>query len=175
MTNDTLHTIRTRRSVRQFSDAIVTDEQLEAILEAGTYAPSSRGQQRCFIVAVRQVALRERLSQINARYASNPSADPFFGAPVHIYVFAPTDYALGLQDGSAIMQNLLLATHSVGLGGCWINRCIETFSTPEGQAIMQEMGLPEGLQGVAAVALGVPAMPLAKAKPRKEDYVRIII
>lgn len=40
---------------------------------------------------------------------------------------------------------------------------------------MQEMGLPEGLQGVAAVALGVPAMPLAKAKPRKEDYVRIII
>lgn len=172
--NETLRTIRTRRSVRQYLPDQVDDALLAAILEAGTYAPSSRGQQRCFIVAVQRADWRECLSAINARYASNPTADPFFAAPTHIYVFAPTDYALGLQDGSVIMQNMLLAAHSVGLGACWINRCIETFETPEGQEIMRAMGLPEGLQGIAAVALGHPATPPTKAKMRKEDYVRII-
>ncbi|MDO4715409.1 MAG: nitroreductase [Bacteroidales bacterium] len=173
--NEILQAILTRRSVRRFLPEQISDEALAAILEAGTYAPSSRGQQRCFIVAVQREALRQRLAAINARYASNPTADPFFGAPTHIYVFAPADYPFGLQDGSAIMQNLLLATHSLGLGGCWINRCVETFATAEGKAIMSSMGLPEGLQGVAAVALGFPAIPASKAKPRKADYTRVIV
>lgn len=39
---------------------------------------------------------------------------------------------------------------------------------------MKEMGLPEGLGGIGAIALGYPATTPAEPKPRKEGYARII-
>lgn len=41
--NDTLDIIRTRRSVRQYKAKPVEADKLEAVLQAGTYAPTSRG------------------------------------------------------------------------------------------------------------------------------------
>ena len=43
MENEVLNVIRTRRSCRKYKPEQITDEELQAVLEAGTYAPSSRG------------------------------------------------------------------------------------------------------------------------------------
>ena len=48
------------------------------------------------------------------------------------------------------------------------------FATDEGRALMAQLGLPEGLMGVGALALGYPAKPLPPARPRKENYFRIV-
>lgn len=69
---------------------------------------------------------------------------------------------------------MMLAAHALGLGSCWINREIEMFATEEGKQIMQEMGLPAGLGGVGAIALGYPAATPSAPKPRKEGYARVI-
>lgn len=80
----------------------------------------------------------------------------------------------GLQDGSCVLQNMMLAAHALGLGSCWINREIQMFSMPEGKQLMQKMGLPEGLAGVGAISLGYEAAEPAAPKPRKADYIKII-
>lgn len=69
---------------------------------------------------------------------------------------------------------MMLAAHAIGLASCWINREIEMFATEEGKQLMKEMGLPEGLGGIGAIALGYPATTPAEPKPRKEGYARII-
>ena len=79
-----------------------------------------------------------------------------------------------MQDGSLVLGNMMLAAHSIGLGSCWINREREVFSTDEGKEIMKRLGLPEGLVGIGALSLGYPSAPPRPAKPRKENYYRIV-
>ena len=52
MRNDMLDVIKTRRSIRKYRPEQIRDEELDAVLEAGTYAPSGKGQQVATIVAV---------------------------------------------------------------------------------------------------------------------------
>ena len=55
MVNNFLELIRTRRSCRHYKPEQITDEELHAVLEAGTYAPTSRGLQSPYIVAVQNL------------------------------------------------------------------------------------------------------------------------
>lgn len=64
---------------------------------------------------------------------------------------------------------MMLAAHAVGVATCWINREIEMFATEEGKTIMKEMGLPDGLGGIGALAVGYADAEPAEPKPRKED------
>uniref|UniRef100_UPI0039F5B757 nitroreductase family protein n=1 Tax=Zhenpiania hominis TaxID=2763644 RepID=UPI0039F5B757 len=54
MNNPILENIRTRRSVRKYKEAQITEDELNTVLEAGTYAPSGRGLQSPILVAVQE-------------------------------------------------------------------------------------------------------------------------
>ncbi|HJH59532.1 MAG TPA: nitroreductase [Bacteroidetes bacterium] len=173
MEKDFLHLIETRRSCRSYRPEQIADEQLEAILQAGTYAPSAMGAQSPYIVAVQNPGQIAQLSAMNAR-VMNTSADPYYGAPTLVLVFAPREAKNAVQDASCVLENMMLAAHALGVGSCWINREREMFATEEGVALMKQWGLPEGLCGVGALSLGYPAAEPSPRKPRKEDYVRVI-
>lgn len=38
-----------------------------------------------------------------------------------------------IYDGSLVMENMMIAAHSLGLGTCWIHRAKEAFETKEGK------------------------------------------
>ena len=168
-----LEIIRTRRSCRSYKSQQITDEQLNAVLEAGTFAPTSRGLQSPFIVAVQQPALLAKLTQMNAEIMG-VSSNPYYDAPTYVLVFVPVDAPNGVQDGSLVLENMMLAAHALGLGSCWIHREREMFATEEGKDLMKQWGLPEGLVGIGALALGYPNGEPVPAKPRKEGYTRVI-
>lgn len=166
-------TLKSRRSCRHYQPQQITDEELNAVLEAGTWAPTAHGAQDPVIVAVQNAELRQELVALNARVRGG-SADPYYGAPTLVLVFVSANNENGLQDGSCVLQNMMLAAHALGLGSCWINREIQMFNMPEGKELMQKMGLPEGLAGVGAISLGYEATEPAAPKPRKADYFKII-
>ena len=168
-----LEIIRTRRSYRSYQLEQITDEQLNAVLEAGTYAPTSRGLQSPFIVAIQNEELIARLAKMNAEIMG-VTTNPYYDAPTYVLVFVPSDAPNGIQDASLVMENMMLAAHAQGLGSCWIHREREMFATEEGKELMQQWGLPEGLVGIAALALGYPNVEPSPAKPRKEGYTRVI-
>lgn len=173
MEKETLQVIKTRRSCRAYKPEQITDEELAAVLEAGTYAPTSRGMQSPYIVAVQNADLRLTLGEMNARVMGTTS-NPYYNAPTYVLVFAPKDANNPVQDGSLVLENMMLAAHAIGLGSCWIHREREMFSTEEGRKLMEAWGLPEGLMGIGALALGYPAGNPGQPKPRKPDYYRII-
>ena len=173
MEKNFLEIIRTRRSYRSYKPEQITDEQLNAVLEAGTYAPTSRGLQSPFIVAIQNEDLKARLAQMNAEIMG-VTTNPYYDAPTYVLVFVPSDAPNGIQDASLVMENMMLAAHAQGLGSCWIHREREMFATEEGKELMQQWGLPEGLVGIGALALGYPDAEPSPAKPRKEGYTRVI-
>lgn len=173
MTNETLNTLYTRRSCRAYTDRPVETDKLEAVLKAGTFAPTAMGQQSPVIVAVRNAAVRDRLSRMNATVMGRDN-DPFYGAPTVLVVLADTRQNNWKADGSLVMGNLLNAAASLGLGSCWINRAYEMFETEEGKALLKEWGVPnaEYLAGVGCCILGYAAPGGEKpAAPRKDNYV----
>ena len=173
MEKNFLEIIRTRRSYRSYKPEQITDEQLNAVLEAGTYAPTSRGLQSPFIVAIQNEELKARLAKMNAEIMGVVT-NPYYDAPTYVLVFVPADAPNGIQDASLVMENMMLAAHAQGLGSCWIHREREMFATEEGKELMQQWGLPEGLVGIGALALGYPDAEPSPAKPRKEGYTRVI-
>jgi len=175
MDNAVITALIQRRSVRAYKSEQITDDELKTVLEAGTWAPTGMGRQDPWIVAVQNPELLKKLSRMNAAFLGVDS-DPFYGAPTYVLVFGsdPAVWKNSVQDGSLVLGNMMNAAHAIGLGSCWINREREMFATEEGKALMKEFGLPDGLIGIGALALGYPAAAPRDPKPRKENYYRIV-
>lgn len=164
-----------RRSVRSFKADMPSRELIEQIVEAGTFAPSGKGNQSGLIIAVTNREVRDRLSALNARILGRDDGfDPFYGAPVVLVVLAKKESPHRLYDGSLIMGNLLLAADAVGLGACWIHRAKEAFEAEEGKALLKQLGIQEEYEGIGHCALGYPDGTYPSAKPRKENYVYFV-
>ncbi len=173
MDNEILKAIRERRSIRRYKPDQVTDEELQTVLEAGTWAATGMGKQDPWIVAVQDSAVCDRLRAMNAEVMGTTS-DPYYGAPTIVLVFASRDWGNNVKDGSLVLGNMMLAAHSIGLASCWINREDVMFATEEGKQLLKDWGLPEDVVGIGALALGYAASHPHTVKPRKEGYYRVI-
>lgn len=173
MNNSFLEIIKTRRSCRHYKAEQITDDELHAVLEAGTFAPTGHGKQDPVIVAVQNDTLKARLAKMNAKVMGVDS-NPYYDAPTYVLVFASEDNPNAVKDGSCVLENMMLAAHAIGLATCWINREYEMFKTDEGRKVMEELGMKAGLIGIGALALGYPSRELREAAPRKEDWVKIV-
>lgn len=161
-----------RRSCRAYAEELPPADLVDEVIEAGLWAASGRGRQAPIVVAVTDRALRDRLSAMNAQIMGAPEGtDPFYGAPAVLVVLAPRDVPTYVYDGSLVMGNLMLAAHALGLGSCWIHRAREEFDTPEGKAILAELGVEGDYEGIGHCVLGYPAHDAPAAPPRREGRV----
>ena len=160
--------LKNRRSIRRYKTEQVSEELLDAVLEAGLYAASGMNTQNTVMVAVRDKETRDLLSKLNAEIWGTEN-DPFYGAPCVIVVLAAPDPTY-LEDGSLVMGNLMNAAHALGLGSCWIHRAKQTFELPIGKELLKKWGLPENLIGIGNCILGYEAEAPAE-KPRKEGRI----
>lgn len=86
--NETLKTLQERRSVRRYTNQQVEESALNAILEAGTWAPSGMGTQASVLVAVQDPETIALMSRLNAQIMGQSGTDPFYGAPTVVVVLA---------------------------------------------------------------------------------------
>ncbi|MBQ3239646.1 MAG: nitroreductase [Akkermansia sp.] len=168
--NPILQSLKTRRSCRKYKPEQITREELEAVLEAGTYAPTGHGSQSPQMVVIQDKSLRDRLSVMNAA-VMGATSDPFYGAPTAVIVFYDSTNSNGFADGCMVMGNLLNAAHAAGLASCYINRAREMFETPEGEELKAAWGVAPHMKGVAICILGYEDGGIFPPKPRKADYI----
>ena len=171
MENKMLELLKTRRSVRSYKPEQIAAQELDAVLEAGTYAPTAMGLQNPKIVVIQDEATRARLSRMNAAVMGREGRDPMYGAPTYLLVLADAHRPTAQQDGSLVMGNLMNAAASLGLGSCWINRAAEEFETEEGKALLAKWGIEGEWIGVGHCILGYPAAEPKAPAPRKPDYI----
>lgn len=168
---ETLADMKTRRSCRKYKPEQIKEEELSAILEAGTYAPTGIGAQSPIMVVVQDKETRDYLSTLNARELGNQS-DPFYGAPTIVVVLAERSRRTYIDDGNMVIANLLNAAHAVGVDSCYIYRAREVFQTVEGKGLLEKWGIHGDYEGIGNVILGY-GLPegIKEAAPRKEGYI----
>ena len=144
-----LDAIRSRRSVRQYRDEPISENDLRAILEAGRWAPSGLNNQPWRFVVVRDPEVKNEIAE-QTRYREIVRA-----APVVIVVFldlqSSYDQIKDCQGVGACLQNMWLATHALGLGGVWLGEILKNK-----EKVAQILTTPETFQLMAVLAVGQP-------------------
>lgn len=165
---DFLELAKRRRSVRNYTDRMPSDADIQKIIEAGLWAPSGKNRQAQIILAITNREARDRLSELNRKIlGAAPGTDPFYGAPVVLVVLADSAVNTKVHDGSAAIQNMMLEATELGLATCWIHRAKEEFESEEGKALLKEAGVTGDYEGIDHVILGyakdMPAVPARKS------------
>ncbi|MBR5969980.1 MAG: nitroreductase [Lachnospiraceae bacterium] len=170
--NEVIKAMKERRSIRKFKPEMPKKEDLDQIIEAGLYAASGMGKQSPIVVAVTNKEIRDKLSEANRKIGGwDEGFDPFYGAPAVLIVLVPKEAVTGVYDGSLVMGNLMLAAHSVGLGGIWIHRAKEEFDSPEYQQFLKDHGIGGEWEGIGHCAVGYIDGENPEAAPRRENRV----
>ena len=170
--NETLKVLQTRRSCRSFSPDMISDEQLKAIVTAGSFAATGMGKQSPIIIAVTDKELRDQISEENRKIGGwNEGFDPFYGAPVILIVLANKDIPTYVYDGSLVMGNLMNAAESLGVASIWIHRAKEEFESEFGKKLLKKLGIEGEYEGIGHCALGYATAKPNDAAPRKENYI----
>lgn len=168
--NETLKVLETRRSCRKFiADKMPSEEDLNAILKAGIYAPSGMGKQPVKVIAITNKEMRNKISAENAK-VMGANTDPFYGAPVILLVIADKASGTYLYDGSLVMGNLMNAAESLGIANIWIHRAKEEIASDFGKQLLKDLGIEGDWEGIGHVALGYAAEGgVGAAHPRKDN------
>jgi len=184
--NETLKSILTRRSIRNYKPEQIKDEELQAILEAGKFAPSAMNQQSWHFTVVQNKDMLKKINETckaaflksgNNSFIERAKAEnfsPFHNAPTFIIVSGDGQAIAPQNDGSLALGNMFLAAHSIGIGSCWIHAMNFLFSTEEGKALKKELGIPEGYVSVGSGAFGYKAADSPSPAPRKDGMVNFI-
>lgn len=178
--NDVINVIRNRRSVRAYKPDPIKAEELQAILEAGIYAPTGHNDQPWHFTVVQD---RERISFMNQKAkeymknapldwmkktANDPASDITYGAPVFILVSARKDGISGQIDCCAAMQNMLLAAESLNIGSVWMGLMRFFFAWDGANEYLQ---IPEGYEPAYSAVFGYKVAPNRPAPARNMDVV----
>ena len=156
-----------------YTDQMVSDADIEKVLKAGQYAANGRGRMATKFVVVKNREIRDELSKMNADIMGTTS-DPFYGAPVVIWVLADRNVHTYVEDGSLAIGNMLLEAHALGLGACWIHRAKEMSELPEGRALLQKWGVSDDEIGVGCCILGYAKGEQPEKKPRRNDQIIVV-
>ncbi len=195
MENKTLEMIRTRRSTRAFQKSVPSSELLNAVLEAGRYAPSGGNSQTARFFCVTDPAVLDRLAEIVLKCFASMEETPGmyrskvssirraktgnyrydYFTPVLIIAVNDREYGNAMADCSCALENMMIAANTLDLGSCWINQLHWLTDEPELKSYLKELGVRDGETVCGSLAVGYPAtesgLPNREPLPRTGNEV----
>ena len=113
---DLLEIMRTRRSVRKYTEEKISDENIKKILSAALLAPSGHSKYPCEFIVVKNRETLNKMSRCRVNVAK--MLESAFAAVVVIADKEKSDTII--EDSSVAMMNMELEATALGIGNCWI-------------------------------------------------------
>lgn len=156
--------VQARYSCKKYDGTPVSREQLNAILEAGRWAPTAKNGQEQHIYVVESEAGLAKIDKITPCRYGAPTVLVVAFNKEGTFTYPGGKHNGGAEDCAIVATHMMLAAKNAGVDSCWLN-----FFDPELAAA--ELGLPENEEIVLLLDLGFPAegaMPLPNHSKRKE-------
>ncbi|MVX62445.1 nitroreductase family protein [Clostridium chromiireducens] len=171
--NEILQNIVSRRSVRDFKEEQIKDEELRLILEAGTYAPSGMNKQSWQFTVVQNKEKIELLAKVIREALGRDAGYNFYAPPTLIMLSNDKDNTNGLADCACALENIFLMANSLGIGSCWINQLKTICDKEEVREVLTGFDIPENHIVWGMAAIGYPNS-APKIHERKEGVIKFI-
>ena len=154
---DTLEAIKRRRSVREYTGETIPREALIQIVEAGRWAPSGFNRQPWDFIIITERKTIQAL-KIASQWIENAGAVIAVVLDSHASKF-------WLEDGSAAIENMLLACTALGYGSCWL----QGYTEPREDEFKELLDVPKNRRLLTLIPIGVPVQwPSQEKKPLDE-------
>lgn len=177
--------IKGRRSVRSYRDEPVSKKQIEAVLEAGVWAPTGMNRQPWKFIVIEDNKLIKYVSEetkILVQQMMPPMAEKFqtkadvicYNAPVLILICTEKDKHWGhtnLLDSVLAAQNIFLKAYELGLGTCYMGFVQFLSSKPD---VLKKIGVPDGYEMMVPFILGHPKTKQGVGKRNKPEVLKWI-
>ena len=147
-----IENIMTRTSVRDYTEAPISEATIDTLLRAGMAAPTARNRQPWKFLVVTERASLDSLAQGNWKPAAKAQAAIIIcGDLSNPLEGEGRDY--WVQDCSAATENILLAANAVGLGAVWCG----CYPVSERVSLVKKLfGMPDEIIPLSLVMLGYP-------------------
>ncbi len=156
---DALEAIRKRRSVRKYTGDPIHREDLEKIVDAGRLAASGNNKQPWEFIVVTDRKMIEQL-KVASEWMEKAGAI--------IAVLMDSSSRWWIEDGSAAIENILLASTALGYGSCWL----EGYTLPYEEEFKKLLGIPKDRRLLSLVPIGVPVEWPVRKKKTLEEVIR---
>lgn len=176
----TLDAIKTRRTIRKFTEEPVSHEVIEKIVEASAYTPSWKNTQTARYIIIEETALKDRIAR-EAVMGFEWNTGIILGAPV-LVVLASVPGKSGYEkdgaystskkdkwemfDAGIAAQTFQLAAHECGIGSVVMGIFDEV-------KVKELLCLDDTLNVSALIAIGHPAIqPTAPARKPVQELIQ---
>jgi len=151
--------IKSRRSIRSYRDATISEEIIHDALDCAALAPTARNAQPWLIGTIREKEMLRKIADL-AEYGEFIAT-----APVCFVIFGKRDEKYYLEDCSAATTQLILGLWAYGVGSCWVAGERKGYA----EEVRKLLGIPKTHTLVSLVPAGYPAeIPTIQKKKREE-------
>ena len=155
---DALEAIRKRRSVRDYTGEPIPREDLETIVDAGRLAASGNNKQPWDFVVVTERGMIEQL-KVASLWMEEAAA-------IIAVVLDPSS-RWWREDGSAAVENMLIAATALGYGSCWL----QGYTMPREEEFKTLLEIPKEKRLLTLVPIGVPVQWPTKEKKTLAEVI----
>jgi nitroreductase len=170
--------IKGRRSVRAYTEETVSKEQIEAVLEAGIWAPTGMHREPWRFIVIEDKKLIKYVSdetKVLVQQMMPPLAKQFsaatdiicYNAPMLVLICAEKDEQwtnINLLDSVLAAQNMFLKAYELGLGTCYMGFVNFLNNKPEA---LKKIGVPENYTMMVPFIIGHPKTKQGAGKRNK--------
>ncbi|GAA0393537.1 nitroreductase family protein [Streptomyces luteireticuli] len=166
---DVLNVIRTRTVLRNYAPGSIDDELVDRMLECMLAAPTASNKQAWSFVVVRDPANVRLLRAFSPGIIGTPSFVVVACIDRRLTAGLTGEISRKIYETSKLcvamaVENLLLSAHALGFGGCPVSSFRE-------EVLRELLGLPEPLEPVLLVPVGIPAQPPTPSDRRDKNEV----
>ena len=157
--NETLRSIRERRSCRAYKSDPVSEENLAAVVDAGLWAPTGMNKQDRHFTVIRDKAMLDRMNKLARTKLPEPALSRLVGRnngnpDISIHYFAPALIILSGGEASCAIaaENICVAAQSLGISSCMLGMVTMLFENDN--TLAADLKIPGDKIPRLGVALG---------------------
>jgi nitroreductase len=166
--NEAIKIIKQRRSIRQYLEKQISENDLNTIISAGLYAPNGGTnfeEDICFTI-IQNKNILEKINLLAKEAASqspmewlkelgnNENFNCFYNAQTFIIISVKRQSESTVYDCSALTQNMLLAAESIGLGSCWLYFPLQAFDNDKSGELLKELKITQEFKPITSMVVG---------------------
>lgn len=157
--------VKNRYSCKKYDGKQISEEQLDAVLQAGRLAPTAKNLQGQRIYVVQSAEGLAKIDELTPCRYGAPTVLVVAFDKNSVFVYPGEEANSGVEDASIVATHMMLAATNKGVDSCWLNffdpaAVAKAFDLPENEQVLMLLDLGFAAEGFAPLPNHTSRKPL---------------
>ena len=157
--------VKNRYSCKKYDGKQISEDQLDAVLQAGRLAPTAKNLQGQRIYVVQSAEGLAKIDELTPCRYGAPTVLLVAFDKNSVFVYPGEKVNSGVEDASIVATHMMLAATNTGVDSCWLNffdpaAVAKAFDLPENEQVLMLLDLGFAAEGFAPLPNHTSRKPL---------------